>query len=191
MPDLSADQPDLHGTPAANVARLRELVGADAVAGWCADLLTGRVGYDDPGHPTLEWLGGAATRYELQRGRLVERGTDYWPRVWAARGLLHSYLPAARAAVVDALRDPAWRVREMAAKVIGKWEVDGAAEQLLVLAADPVARVRSAAVRALAVVGEAECIRVLRDARDDADPRVRADAERAVQLIRRRLDRPL
>ncbi|MGI8879926.1 MAG: hypothetical protein ACR2KJ_05305 [Jatrophihabitans sp.] len=111
-------EPDLAASPAQNVLRLRELAGADAVAEWCAGLLSRRIAYDDPHAPSLAWLGGAPASHELRRGHLVERDMDYWPRVWAARGLLHAYLPSARNAIVGSLDDPAWRVREMAAKVV-------------------------------------------------------------------------
>jgi hypothetical protein len=40
----------------------------------------------------------------------------YWPRVWAARDLLHAWDDRAAAAIIQATADDAWRVREMAAK---------------------------------------------------------------------------
>jgi hypothetical protein len=42
---------------------------------------------------------------------------EYWFRVWAARGLLYVWIPTAEPAVLAGLHDPAWRVREMCAKV--------------------------------------------------------------------------
>lgn len=47
------------------------------------------------------------------------------------------------------LADDAWRVREMAAKVIGRHLLDQALGHVLSLRKDPVARVREAANRAV------------------------------------------
>src|ERR1700689_3126811 len=119
---------ELNSLPAAGIGFLRGLVGADEVVRWCAQLLRARVAFDDPDRPSLAWLGGANAVYELSRGALVERGVDYWPRVWAARGLLHVWEPAlattvAVPALLAALSDDAWRVREMAAKVVRRWDI--------------------------------------------------------------------
>jgi HEAT repeat protein len=56
---------------------------------------------------------------------------------------------SATAVVVDALTDDAWRVREMAAKVVARHRVDAALGALLGLREDPVARVRTAAVNGI------------------------------------------
>ena len=45
---------------------------------------------------------------------------QYWRRVWGARGLLYAWADEAEGAVVAALDDERWRVREMAAKVVAK-----------------------------------------------------------------------
>jgi hypothetical protein len=52
-------------------------------------------------------------------------------------------------AVVEALADPAWRAREMAAKVVARRRLDDALEAVARLSWDPVPRVRAAASRAL------------------------------------------
>jgi hypothetical protein len=54
-----------------------------------------------------------------------------------------------------------------------------------------VPRVRAAAVRALAVVVEAEHADAVRDCLDDPEPSVRTAADRALRALSRRLDRPL
>jgi HEAT repeat protein len=74
----------------------------------------------------------------------------YWPRVWAARGLLYVWEDRATPAIVRATADEAWRVREMAAKVIARHRVDDALEAVTGLRDDQVPRVRSAADRAIA-----------------------------------------
>jgi hypothetical protein len=73
----------------------------------------------------------------------------YWPRVWAARGLLYAWDDLATPSVVRATEDPAWRVREMAAKVILRRRLEVAVPQVATLQRDPVPRVRRAAERAL------------------------------------------
>jgi hypothetical protein len=79
----------------------------------------------------------------------------YWLRVWAARGLLWEYDDAARPAIRAALRDPAWRVREMAAKVVARHRIGDLISAVSVLRADPTQRVSAAAVRALAEITRA------------------------------------
>lgn len=73
----------------------------------------------------------------------------YWPRVWAARGLLHAWDTSATSAVIQATTDDAWRVREMAAKVIARHSVGDALEAVARLRDDPVPRVRAASERAV------------------------------------------
>lgn len=76
----------------------------------------------------------------------------YWLRVWGARGLLWSWDPPAVDAVRVALTDEAWRVREMAAKVVARHLVDDVQPNVAELVHDPVPRVRAAASRALALL---------------------------------------
>ena len=49
-----------------------------------------------------------------------EPGPGHWLRVWAARGLLYAWHGSARAAVESSLTDEAWRVREMALRVVAE-----------------------------------------------------------------------
>jgi HEAT repeats len=79
----------------------------------------------------------------------------YWLRVWAARGLLWAYDDAALPAIRAALRDPAWRVREMAAKVVARHRLGDLTAAVSVLRGDPVQRVSAAATRALAEITRA------------------------------------
>jgi hypothetical protein len=76
----------------------------------------------------------------------------YWLRVWGARGLLYAWDEDAAAAVIAALEDAAWRVREMAAKVIARHRVGAALAAVAGLRDDPVPRVRAAAERATAIL---------------------------------------
>lgn len=117
-------------------------VGLGEFVARCTDILSGR-GVDDRFYFVLA---GPASRQVLD-GR--EGGCDgYWPRVWALRGLLYAYGDAAASYVIEATADQSWRVREMAAKVIGTHAIDDGLEALGRLVDDPVPRVRAAAARA-------------------------------------------
>jgi len=95
-------------------------------------------------------LGGEPAEYVLS-GREGGRN-GYWPRVWAARGLLHVWDDRAAAAIIRAAADEAWRVREMAAKVVARHKVDDALGAMADLQRDEVPRVRAAAGRAIAAL---------------------------------------
>jgi len=144
--------------------------GEDHIARWCAGLLRGEPPGDEP---ALSWLGGKPG------------WAEYWTRVWGARGLLYSWVPDAAPAVVGALTDPAWRVREMAAKVVRLREIGEAADPLSTMATDDMPRVRLAAVRALAKVGEAEHAAAIRALL----PEQPGACEKALRDLALRLDR--
>jgi hypothetical protein len=115
------------------------------VAG-CLDILTGR----NVDERLLRILGGPAADQVLD-GRAG--GTaGYWPRVWAARGLLYAWNDTATASIVQATSDEAWRVREMAAKVTARHRIGDGLGAVIMLRDDPVPRVRAAAARAIAVL---------------------------------------
>src|SRR5690606_4647647 len=186
-------------TPAERVAEAVRLWGADSVVRTCAETLAA-----DPGEavtgPALELacvLGWGGPRDAAAVGRAAAwlsggkpPGHGYWARVWACRAYLYVVHDAAGPAVVAALGDDQWRVRELAAKVIAKREIPDAADQLADLAgADPIPRVRGAACRALAEVGEGEHLDAVAAATADPDRSVAAAAERALARLERRLDR--
>ncbi len=192
MPQAVPPSPaELDLRPEERVRLLTDQIGPAAFARWCADLLTGRVGHDDPDEPSLLWLGGQHAVELLALDDLPASPHAYWPPVWAARGLLHVWDPLATSAIVDALGHHHWRVREMAAKVVRQWELGDAADSLTSLVSDDVPRVRLAAVRALARVGEVEHAEHVRAAAHDPDRSVAAAAERALEEMSRRLDRDL
>jgi HEAT repeat protein len=116
------------------------------VAG-CVAILHGNRPADDQ---LLRALGGPAAE-QILAGR--EGGlSGCWPRVWAARGLLHAWDDTATAALIHATADESWRVREMAAKVVARHRIGDALDAVAALRDDPVARVRQAAVRAVEIV---------------------------------------
>jgi hypothetical protein len=112
----------------------------------CVAILDGRVADGD----FLRVIGGPSAERVLD-GR--DGGLDgYWPRVWAARGLLHEWDDLATDAIINATTQEAWRVREMAAKVIARHHVGAAIDAVVTLLDDDNARVRSAASRAFRVI---------------------------------------
>ena len=101
----------------------------------------------------LRVIGGPSAESVLE-GR--DGGLDgYWPRIWAARGLLHVWDDTATSVVIAATIHDSWRVREMAAKVITRHHVKPAIDAVVTLLDDDNARVRVAARRAFNVVADA------------------------------------
>jgi HEAT repeat protein len=116
--------------------------GRETVVAACVELLRGREVAGD----FVARLGGPPARWAVEGG---PSGPDYWLRVWALRGLLWLWDDVAGSAVISALSEEAWRVREMAAKVVARHALDAALPTVLELRCDEVPRVRQAANRAL------------------------------------------
>jgi hypothetical protein len=123
--------------------------GTDHVVAHCLDLLAGH----DVGDAFLLVLGGPHAATVLNGYDGGKQG--YWPRVWAMRGLLYAWDDTASDAVIAATGDPAWRVREMAAKVIARRGLGAALRAVAALRVDPVERVRTAAERAVGILAAA------------------------------------
>jgi len=119
--------------------------GQSAVVAGCIELLYGRSA--DP--VLVVALGGPPARWAVSDDPDERAGPDYWLRVWAARGLLWAWDDTALPALLTALEDESWRVREMAAKVVARHRVDEALTLIQALRHDPVARLRSAGSRAV------------------------------------------
>ena len=138
-------------SPSERMVELASQIGQDDAADWCAGLLDGSIAFDDPRRPPIHWLGDRhAAALQLKHGAAWGE-QDHWPRVWAARGLLYVWHPGPRSesAVLAGLRDRAWRVREMSAKVARRHQVAAAEPRLVALLDDPRQRVRAAAEAAL------------------------------------------
>jgi HEAT repeat protein len=135
-------------SPRLRITAERDRRGAGPLTAGCVALLEGRP--EEVSDALIIVLGGEGSVYVLDGGEGGRNG--YWPRVWAARGLLHVWDPAATAAIIGATGDEAWRVREMAAKVIARHRVGDAFDAVAALRADPVERVRAAAARAVTVL---------------------------------------
>ena len=120
--------------------------GRAAVISGCIDVLAGHDA-DDGLIMALSNECAAAVLAGREGGR-----KGYWPRVWAARGLLYAWDDSAGAVIIAAADDEHWRVREMAARVIARNRVGDGIGAVLALRDDPVLRVRVAAARAVAAL---------------------------------------
>ena len=130
-------------TPRASVESECERTGRDSVVRKCMDILSGR----PVDGAFLYVIGGPAATTILEDR---EGGVDgYWPRTWAVRALLYAWQDSAIPAVLAATSDESWRVREMAAKVVARHQVDSALESIAQLVRDEHPRVSAAATRAL------------------------------------------
>lgn len=120
--------------------------GRQAVVDGCARLITGGEGDT----ALIVALGGPAARGLLDAG--LPESQLYWLRVWGARGLLWVWDDSALGALRFALEDEAWRVREMAVKVVARHRLGDTLASVAALQDDPVPRVRAAASRAVTVL---------------------------------------
>jgi hypothetical protein len=107
--------------------------GEAEVVACCVELLAGH----DVDDELVLAIGGPAAR------SVLDGGQRYWLRVWAMRALLYAWHDTARPAVLAGLADQAWRVREMAARVIAHRQLGEALTGVAELRDDPVPRVRS------------------------------------------------
>lgn len=167
------------------IRELAQRLGRERFTEVCVSLLLGAAREDHLDH--LPWLTG----HDWSEGQPVRDRTvwkDQWLRAWGARGLLHVWDDAATPAVVAGLDDDEWRPAEMCLKVAARHEVAGAGDGAERLARHELPRVRVAALRALAVVGDTEHVGVVEEARDDPDPDVRRAAARAGEALAQRLD---
>lgn len=129
-------------TPRESIERECTRRGKDAVVDGCRALLRGEEA--DP--ELIVALGGPPARW-AHTG--TEPGPSYWTRVWAARGLLWAWDDRAHPEIAAALDDEAWRVREMAVKVVARHRLGDLIDQVAALRDDPVHRVTDRATRAV------------------------------------------
>jgi hypothetical protein len=167
------------------IADLAARLGVPRFVAVCTDLMSGadREEY-------VEELRGL-TGHGWQPGDGVfdrDAWPDYWVRSWGARGLLHVWDEVATDAVVRGLGDEHWRPAEMCLKVAAKHDVAGTGDGAAALASHQLARVRTQAMRALAVTGDSEHVAVVQDHLDDDDETVRRQAGRAMAALEQRLD---
>ena len=135
---------------------------------------------NNEGEDFLLFVGG-----EHAQGILDGAPVLYWPELWGARALLYVWDDSAGPVVIDTLTNPAWRVREMGARVAAARELSAASE-LADLLTDRVARVRVAAARALGAVGALDDLDLIRALLKDPEVEVRRGAQQGIDALRAR-----
>ena len=133
-------------TPRLSVEQECARRGEAEVVAACVGLLAGR----DADRAFVFAIGGPAAESVL--GPHPRQDQRYFLRVWAARALLYAWDDGAQDAVLAALADGSWRVREMAAKVVARRQLGEALAAVAELRGDPVPRVRAAAARATVIL---------------------------------------
>jgi hypothetical protein len=128
-------------TPRESVAEECARRGKDDVVAGCIDLINGF----DADAELIVALGGPPAGWAVTG---EAPGPRYWLRVWGLRGLLWAWDDAALSSLESALSDEAWRVREMALKVVARHRLEDMLANVVRLRADRSARVRAAASRA-------------------------------------------
>lgn len=166
----------LDDSPSDRIAKAVALYGEPAVVRRAASLLSG----GNEGDEFLLWVGGRHAQ-----GVLVGAPPLYWPEVWGARALSYVWDESAASAVHRGLGDQAWRVREMCARVVFLRALPET-DALLELVNDEVARVRSAAARALGEVGGDAVRAVLIGMLQDPEKEVRRSAHDATVRLEKR-----
>lgn len=141
---------------------------------------------NNEGTDFLLFVGG-----EHARGIIDGAPVLYWPELWGARALLHVWDESvidepATSLLISTLSNPAWRVREMGARLAAARDLDAASE-LADLLGDEVPRVRAAAVRALGTIGSAEDIDRIRALLKDPEVEVRRAVQQSLDTLRSRL----
>ena len=163
----------LDESPGKRIEDAVALLGEREVAIRAASLLSG----GNEGEEFLLWVGGRHAQ-----GVLDGAPPLYWPEVWGARALIYAWDDEAAPAVIAGLRDRAWRVREMCAKVCVTRTIAEPA-QLLPLLSDPNPRVRAAGLRALAEVGSADNTEAMRALLKDPEKDVRRQAQQSLERL--------
>lgn len=162
---------------AARIAAASERHGEAVIVERAVSLIEG----NNEGKEFLLIVGG-----EHAQGILDGAPVLYWPELWGTRALLHAWDDSAADAVRSALSNQAWRVREMATRVVATRRIE-AHDQLVALLTDETARVRASAARALGTVGSADDIEAMSALVKDEDIEVRRSAQQSVEALRKRL----
>lgn len=171
MPDVPVDLP-IERRIAAAVAEQ----GEATVVLRALSLIAG----NNEGEEFLLVVGG-----EHARGILEGAPVLYWPELWGTRALLYVWDDSAIEAVMAALHNQAWRVREMAARVAAARGLD-VVPALVGMLADETPRVRAAAARALGALGSVETVDDIRPLLKDPEIDVRRGAQQGIDAIRSR-----
>lgn len=153
-----------------------ELYGEAGVVERSLSLLAG----NNEGEDFLLFVGG-----EHAQGILDGAPVLYWPELWGARALLYVWDDAAEPVIIGTLSNPAWRVREMGARVAAARKLPAASE-LAELLTDRVPRVRVSAARALGSIGSLDDLERIRPLIKDSEIDVRRAAQQGIDSLRAR-----
>jgi len=155
------------------IVSLAERIGVPAFVAVCTDLMAGA-----DRNEYVEELRSLTGHAWLPGDKIFEAESwpNYWVRTWGARGLLHVWDDRATEAIVAGLADEHWRPAEMCLKVAARHDVAGAGDGAAALLVHDIARVRTQALRALAIVGDTPHIKPVRAATRDASPDVSRQA---------------
>jgi hypothetical protein len=178
-PEIPSNVP-IDDSPADRMTAAVGLYGEKWVAERAMSLLEG----GNEGDEFLLWVGGRHAQ-----GVLNGAPPLYWPEVWGARALSYVWDDSAAPSVVRGLRDRAWRVREMCAKVALQRGV-GTPAVLAPLLTDENARVRAAGARAIAELGGPDNAEALRSMLRDPEKDVRRAAQQSLARLTERLELP-
>ena len=136
----SANRPDHFSTAVTTrIATAVETLGYTTLVDWAMRLLSQETTPDAEHDPDIKLLGGMDA---------IER---YMARVWAGQALLHAWHHKAEDAVIIALDDDDWQVREIAAQLVGHHELAHVDKLVELLTDDAYPHVRMAAARAIGV----------------------------------------
>lgn len=181
--DMTPETPSnvpIDNSPADRMSAAVGLYGEPWVVERAASLLEG----GNEGDEFLLWVGGRHAQ-----GVLNGAPPLYWPEVWGARALSYVWADSAAPSIVRGLRDRAWRVREMCAKVALQRGV-GTPAVLSPLLTDENPRVRAAGARAIAELGSADNADALRTMLRDPEKDVRRAAQQSLARLTERLELP-
>lgn len=134
----SANRPDHFSTAVVTrIATAVETLGYTTLVDWAMRLLSQETEPNAENDPDIKLLGG------------MEAIEPYMARVWAGQALLHAWHHKAEDAVVTALDDDDWQVREIAAQLVGHHELAHVSKLVELLTDDAYPHVRIAAARAI------------------------------------------
>lgn len=165
--------------PQQRIAVAVKKYGEEDVVDGAVSLMNG----NNEGEIFLLYVGG-----EHAQGILDGAPVLYWPELWGTRALLYVWNDSAISAVLGALSNPAWRVREMAARVVAARGIP-AADELLDLLRDETPRVRIAGAKTLGEVGTMEHIDSMKVLLKDPVVEVRRGARAGIETLRKRFPR--
>lgn len=177
-----ANTPDHFSKPVTTrITQAVEILGFTTLVDWAMRLLSGEATPGAESDPDISLLGG------------MEAIEPYMARVWAGQTLLHAWHHKAEAAVVTALDDDAWQVREIATELVGHHELQHMNKLVELLTEDAYPHVRLAAARAIgATATPQDTLAIDRLQRLVMDPNsiLAAAVEDALEEIANRHDRP-